>query len=164
MKRVRCQYAMEQMLRKKNVTQADLATRLGMPPQNQSAISRTIRGSMSLKTAERYTAALGYQVVFIPAHAALPPDSYALDDLGECDLSGFKGKPFLTTADISEQLGISRQVALREMRKSGCPMRRIGRTFAVNGKAFGDYVRQRNDGKGKWIDGRALRHAGRNPR
>ena len=164
MKRVRCQYAMEHMLRKKNVTQADLATRLGMPPQNQSAISRTIRGSMSLKTAERYTAALGYQVVFMPATAALPPDSYALDDLGECDLSGFKGKAMLKTADISEQLGISRQVALREMRKSGCPMRRIGRTFAVERKAFVDYVRQRNGGKGKWIDGSALRHAEINPR
>lgn len=157
MRTVGCRYAMEAIMRQKGMTQEELAGKLGLQPQSQGAISRSARCSMSLKTAERYMAALGYRVAFVPEEAELPEGSYALEDNREYDLSRYAAKDVLTTAEVSDLLGISRQMALREMRKSGCEMKRMQHTYIVNRKAFVKYVQRRNGGKDQWIDGRTLR-------
>lgn len=157
MRTVGCRYAMEAIMRQKGMTQEELAGKLGLQPQSQGAISRSVRCSMSLKTAERYMAALGYRVAFVPEEAELPEGSYALEDNREYDLSRYAAKDVLTTAEVSDLLGISRQIALREMRKSGCEMKRMKHSYVVDRQAFVKYIRHRNGRENKWIDGRSLR-------
>lgn len=157
MKTVSCKSAIESIMSQKDMTPDTLATSLGMQSQSKSAILRSMECSMSLKTAERYMSALGYKVVFMPAEASLPENSYALEDNKEYDLSRYDDRDVLTTAEVSDLLGVSRQIALREMRKSGCEMKRMQHTYIVNRKAFVKYVQRRNGGKDQWIDGRTLR-------
>ncbi len=158
MKTVSCKNAIESIMLQKGMTPDALTASLGMQPQSKSAILRSLECSMSLKTAERYMSALGYRVAFVPDEAELPEDSYALEDIREYDLSRYDSKDVLTTAEVSDLLGVSRQIALREMRKSGCEMKRMQHTYVVDREPFVKYVKHRNGGSDKWIDGRTLRH------
>lgn len=157
MKTVSCKDAMEAIMRQKDMTQEDLAGKLGLRPQSQGAISRSVRCSMSLKAAERYMAAMGYKVVFMPEEAELPEGSYALEDNRKYELDRYETKDMLTTAEVCDLIGVSRQNALREMRKSGCEMKRMKHTYVVDRESFVKYAKQRNGGRDEWIDGRTLR-------